>query len=102
MQQNFLDYEQPIAELEAKIDELRYMSSDSDDLNITEEIQKLQDKTVGLTESIFANLTPWQVTQMARHPQRPYTLDYIHRIITDLKNCMAIAFMPMIKPLSRE
>ena len=49
MQQNFLDYEQPIAELEAKIDELRYMSSDSDDLNITEEIQKLQDKTVGLT-----------------------------------------------------
>lgn len=85
MQQNFLDYEQPIAELEAKIDELRYMSSDSDDLNITEEIQKLQDKTVGLTESIFANLTPWQVTQMARHPQRPYTLDYIHRIITDFE-----------------
>jgi acetyl-CoA carboxylase carboxyl transferase subunit alpha len=82
MQQNFLDYEQPIAELEAKIDELRYMSSDSADLNITEEIQKLQDKTVEMTRSIFANLTPWQVTQMARHPQRPYTLDYIHRIIT--------------------
>jgi acetyl-CoA carboxylase carboxyl transferase subunit alpha len=85
MQQNFLDYEQPIAELEAKIDELRYMSSDSDDLNITEEIQKLQDKTVDLTRSIFASLTPWQVTQMARHPQRPYTLDYIHRIITDFE-----------------
>jgi len=85
MQQNFLDYEQPIAELQAKIDELRYMSSDSDDLNITEEIQKLQDKSVELTRSIFSNLTPWQVTQMARHPQRPYTLDYIHRIVTDFE-----------------
>jgi acetyl-CoA carboxylase carboxyl transferase subunit alpha len=85
MQQNFLDYEQPIAELEAKIDELRYMSSDSEELNITEEIQKLQDKAVDLTRSIFANLTPWQMTQMARHPQRPYTLDYIHRIITDFE-----------------
>lgn len=85
MQQNFLDYEQPIAELEAKIDELRYMSSDREDMNITEEIQKLQDKTVDLTRSIFANLTPWQVTQMARHPQRPYTLDYIHRIVTDFE-----------------
>jgi len=85
MQQNFLDYEQPIAELQAKIDELRYMSSDSVDLNITEEIQKLQDKSVELTRSIFSNLTPWQVTQMARHPQRPYTLDYIHRIVTDFE-----------------
>ena len=84
MQLNFLDYEQPIAELEAKIDELRYMSNDSD-LNITEEIQKLQDKSISLTESIFSSLTPWQTTQMARHPQRPYTLDYIHRIITDFE-----------------
>jgi len=84
MQLNFLDYEQPIAELEAKIEELRYMSNDSD-LNITEEIQKLQDKSVSLTESIFAALTPWQTTQMARHPQRPYTLDYIERIITDFE-----------------
>ncbi|MFW5450107.1 MAG: acetyl-CoA carboxylase carboxyltransferase subunit alpha [Methylophagaceae bacterium] len=84
MQVNFLDYEQPIAELEAKIDELRYMSSDSD-LNITEEIQRLQQKSVELTQSIFSSLTPWQTTQMARHPQRPYTLDYIHRIITDFE-----------------
>jgi acetyl-CoA carboxylase carboxyl transferase subunit alpha len=84
MKLNFLDYEQPIAELEAKIDELRYMSNDSD-LNITEEIQKLQDKSVSLTESIFSDLTPWQTTQMARHPQRPYTLDYIERIITDFE-----------------
>ncbi|RKZ90422.1 MAG: acetyl-CoA carboxylase carboxyl transferase subunit alpha [Gammaproteobacteria bacterium] len=84
MQLNFLDYEQPIAELEAKIDELRYMSNDSD-INITEEIQKLQDKSKDLTRSIFSSLSPWQVTQMARHPQRPYTLDYIHRIITDFE-----------------
>ena len=85
MQQNFLSYEQPIAELEAKIDELRYMSSDTDDLNITEEIHKLQDKSVEMTRSIFSSLTPWQVTQMARHPQRPYTLDYINRIVTDFE-----------------
>jgi acetyl-CoA carboxylase carboxyl transferase subunit alpha len=84
MQMNFLDYEQPIAELEAKIDELRYMSSDSG-LNITEEIQKLQQKSMELTQSIFSSLTPWQTTQMARHPHRPYTLDYIHRIITDFE-----------------
>ncbi|PHS25877.1 MAG: acetyl-CoA carboxylase carboxyl transferase subunit alpha [Methylophaga sp.] len=84
MQLNFLDYEQPIAELEAKIDELRHMSGDSE-LNITEEIQKLQEKSKGLTRSIFSSLSPWQTTQMARHPQRPYTLDYIHRIITDFE-----------------
>ena len=84
MQLNFLDYEQPIAELEAKIDELRYMSNDSD-LNITEEIQKLKEKSASLTKSIFSSLTPWQVTQMARHPQRPYTLDYINLIITDFE-----------------
>ncbi|MCX4187813.1 acetyl-CoA carboxylase carboxyl transferase subunit alpha [Methylophaga sp. OBS4] len=84
MQLHFLDYEQPIAELEAKIDELRYMSNDSD-LNITEEIQKLKEKSESLTKSIFASLTPWQVTQMARHPQRPYTLDYINHIITDFE-----------------
>ena len=84
MQLNFLDYEQPIAELEAKIDELRYMSNDSD-LNITEEIQKLREKSLSLTQTIFSTLTPWQTTQMARHPQRPYTLDYIKRIITDFE-----------------
>jgi len=84
MQLNFLDYEQPIAELEAKIDELRHMSSDSG-LNITEEIQKLQEKSIELTRSIFASLTPWQTTQMARHPERPYTADYISRTITDFE-----------------
>ena len=84
MQLNFLDYEQPIAELEAKIDEIRYMSNDSD-LNITEEIQKLKEKSESLTRSIFSGLTPWQVTQMARHPQRPYTFDYIKYLITDFE-----------------
>jgi acetyl-CoA carboxylase carboxyl transferase subunit alpha len=84
MQQTFLDYEQPIAELEAKIEELSHMSSDTD-LNITEEIQKLQGKSVELTRSIFASLTPWQITQMARHPERPYTLDYIANIVTDFE-----------------
>lgn len=84
MQLHFLDYEQPIAELEAKIDELRYMSNDND-LNITEEIQKLKEKSESLTRSIFASLTPWQVTQMARHPQRPYTLDYVQRLLTDFE-----------------
>jgi acetyl-CoA carboxylase carboxyl transferase subunit alpha len=72
---SFLDFEQPIAELEAKIDELRFVSSDAE-VNIGEEIARLRAKSRALTNSIFANLTPWQVAQLARHPQRPYTLDY--------------------------
>jgi acetyl-CoA carboxylase carboxyl transferase subunit alpha len=72
---SFLDFEQPIAELEAKIDELRFVSSDAE-VNIGEEIARLRAKSRALTTSIFANLTPWQVAQLARHPQRPYTLDY--------------------------
>ncbi|HET9694289.1 MAG TPA: acetyl-CoA carboxylase carboxyltransferase subunit alpha [Steroidobacteraceae bacterium] len=72
---SFLDFEQPIAELEAKIDELRFVSSDAE-VNIGEEIARLRAKSHALTSSIFANLTPWQVAQLARHPQRPYTLDY--------------------------
>ncbi len=72
----FLDFEQPIAELEAKIEELKHVSSDSE-VNIHDEISRLQAKSRQLTVSIFSNLTPWQITQLARHPQRPYTLDYI-------------------------
>jgi acetyl-CoA carboxylase carboxyl transferase subunit alpha len=72
---SFLEFEQPIAELEAKIDELRFVSSDAE-VNIGEEIARLRAKSRALTTSIFANLTPWQVAQLARHPQRPYTLDY--------------------------
>ncbi len=73
---NFLDFEQPIAELEAKIDELKFVSSDAE-INIGEEIARLRSKSRALTTSIFANLTPWQIAQLARHPQRPYTLDYL-------------------------
>ena len=72
---SFLEFEQPIAELEAKIDELRFVSSD-DEINVGEEIARLRARSRALTTSIFANLTPWQVAQLARHPQRPYTLDY--------------------------
>ncbi len=82
MNPNYLDFEQPIAELEAKIEELRLVSSDAE-LNITEEIATLQDKCRSLTDSIFSNLSSWQVAQLARHPRRPYTLDYIRHIFTE-------------------
>src|SRR5580765_1271087 len=78
----FLDFEQPIAELEAKIEELRHVGTDSE-VNIHDEISRLQAKSRQLTVSIFANLTPWQITQLARHPHRPYTLDYINAIATE-------------------
>jgi acetyl-CoA carboxylase carboxyl transferase subunit alpha len=79
---NFLDFEQPIAELEAKIEELGHVTSDSE-VNIQDEIARLQAKSRQLTTTIFASLTPWQITQLARHPQRPYTLDYISMICSD-------------------
>jgi acetyl-CoA carboxylase carboxyl transferase subunit alpha len=79
---SFLDFEQPIAELEAKIEELGHITSD-DKVDIEDEIAKLRAKSRALTRSIFSNLTPWQITQLARHPQRPYTLDYIGAIFTD-------------------
>jgi acetyl-CoA carboxylase carboxyl transferase subunit alpha len=82
MSMNFLEFEQPIAELEAKIEELRFLGSDSS-TNLAEEIKRLQAKSRALTTSIFANLSPWQITQLARHPQRPYTLDYVSMIFTD-------------------
>ncbi len=79
---NFLDFEQPIAELEAKIEELRYVNADSD-INIGEEIKRLQKRSNDLTRSTFSSLTSWQISKVARHPNRPYTLDYIERIFTD-------------------
>jgi len=82
MHLNFLEFEKPIAELEEKIEELRSVS-ESNGLNITEEIVKLEAQSQQLTKSIFANLKPMQVVQLARHPLRPYTLDYISRIFTD-------------------
>jgi len=81
---NFLEFEQPIAELEAKIDELRFVSNDAE-VNIGEEIARLRAKSRALTTSIFANLNPWQIAQLARHPQRPYTLDYIATVFTDFQ-----------------
>jgi acetyl-CoA carboxylase carboxyl transferase subunit alpha len=78
----FLDFEQPIAELEAKIEELKHVGADSE-VNIHDEIARLQAKSRQLTTSIFANLTPWQITQLARHPQRPYTLDYVNAIFRE-------------------
>jgi acetyl-CoA carboxylase carboxyl transferase subunit alpha len=79
---NFLDFEQPIAELEAKIQELRMVGTDAD-INLSEEIAKLETKCKQLIKETFSKLTPWQVTQLARHPQRPHTMDYISRIFTD-------------------
>src|SRR5512138_1865271 len=84
MAMNFLDFEQPIAELEAKIDELKFVSSDAE-VNIGEEIARLRAKSRQLTTSIFSNLTQWQIAQLARHPQRPYTLDYVGAIFTDFQ-----------------
>ncbi|MDX1655353.1 MAG: acetyl-CoA carboxylase carboxyl transferase subunit alpha [Candidatus Competibacteraceae bacterium] len=81
MNLNYLDFEQPIADLETKIEELRKLSNDKE-INISEELSRLEAKSQSLTESIFAALTPWQVSQIARHPQRPYTLDYLERIFT--------------------
>ena len=82
MNLNYLSFEQPIAELEAKIEELHLVGNDNE-LNIAEEVSKLRDKSQKLTQNIYAKLTPWQVVQVARHPERPYSLDYIKHIFTD-------------------
>lgn len=82
MNLNYLDFEQPIADLESKIEALQLVGTDND-LNISEEIAKLREKNTKLTESIYSNLSAWQIVQVARHPQRPYTADYIKRIFTD-------------------
>jgi len=84
MDPNFLEFEQPIAELQAKIEELRYVTDDSD-INITVEIATLEKKAERLTTSIFSKLKPWQIAQIARHPNRPYTFDYIDRLFTDFE-----------------
>jgi acetyl-CoA carboxylase carboxyl transferase subunit alpha len=84
MKTTFLDFEQPIAELEAKIEELRYVQDDSA-LDISAEIGRLQKKSEKLTKDIYAKLTPWQISQVARHPQRPYSLDYLGALFTDFE-----------------
>src|SRR5213082_1627979 len=84
MKTAFLDFEQPIAELEAKIEELRF-AQDESATDISEEIQRLQKKSAALTKEIYEKLTPWQVAQVARHPQRPYTLDYVAALFSDFE-----------------
>nr|MBS0019054.1 acetyl-CoA carboxylase carboxyltransferase subunit alpha [Gammaproteobacteria bacterium] len=82
MKQSFLDFEQPIADLEAKIEELRKVTADSE-INIAEEIERLEAKSRQLTEAVFSKLTAWQIAQLARHPRRAYTLDYVQRLFSD-------------------
>ncbi len=84
MKTTFLDFEQPIAELEARIEELRYVQDDSA-VDISEEISRLESKSQSLTKDIYAKLTPWQIAQVARHPQRPYALDYVQHVFTDFE-----------------
>ena len=84
MDMKFLDFEQPIAELEAKIEELRYVGDDSE-ININEEVARLKAKSESLTKSIFAKLSPWQIARVARHESRPYTLDYLSYIVSDFQ-----------------
>ena len=81
---HFLDFEQPVAELESKIEELRYVQNESA-VDISEEIDRLGKKSLLLTKDIYSGLTPWQVTQIARHPQRPYTLDYVNEVFTEFQ-----------------
>jgi acetyl-CoA carboxylase carboxyl transferase subunit alpha len=81
---HFLEFEQPVADLETKIEELRYVQSESA-VDISEEIERLSKKSQQLTKDIYASLSPWQVTQIARHPQRPYTLDYVSEIFTEFQ-----------------
>tara|TARA_R110002049_G_scaffold252263_1_gene426829 strand:- start:141399 stop:142355 length:957 start_codon:yes stop_codon:yes gene_type:complete len=84
MVSDYLDFEQPIAELEAKINELRRVESDNE-MQLGDEIAKLEAKSRALTESIFKDLSAWQVAQIARHPRRPYTLDYVEKLFTDFE-----------------
>ncbi|MGV6827224.1 MAG: acetyl-CoA carboxylase carboxyltransferase subunit alpha [bacterium] len=84
MDLNFLEFEQPIAELQAKIEELRLVGDDAE-INIQEEIERLEAKSQALTKSLFSNLDAWQISQLARHPQRPYTLDYVSRLLDDFE-----------------
>lgn len=84
MKTTFLDFEQPIADLEAKIEELRFVQDDSA-VDISEEISRLETKSLTLTKDLYGKLTPWQIALVARHPQRPYTLDYVQHIFTDFE-----------------
>ena len=98
MDMKFLDFEQPIAELEAKIDELRYVS-DEPGVDINDEVNRLKSKCQSLTRSIFSDLTDWQIAQLARHPQRPYALDYVE--LRDTLDNVPHLFRTLIQPGGR-
>ncbi|MGB1172202.1 MAG: acetyl-CoA carboxylase carboxyl transferase subunit alpha [Marinobacterium sp.] len=85
MNPNYLDFEQPIADLEAKINELKHVGEDNESINLSDEVSRLREKSHSLTRSIFSDLSAWQVSQLARHPQRPFTLDYIKYIIDEFE-----------------
>jgi len=89
MRNTFLEFEQPLAELENKIEQLRYVQADSA-VDISDEISRLQQKNQTLAKEIYAKLTPWQTALVARHPQRPYTLDYVREIFTDFLRSRAL------------
>jgi hypothetical protein len=95
----FLDFEQPIAELETKIEELRYVQNESA-VDISEEIDQLSKKSQQLTKDIYSDLTPWQITKIARHPERPYTLDYVRESSPTSSSCTATATLPTTSPSS--
>ena len=97
MDLSFLEFEQPIAELEAKIEELRLVGDDAE-INIQDEIGRLEQKSQSLTAAVFSSLTPWQISQLARHPQRPYMLDYVNGFSMISMNFMATAPLRMILP----
>jgi len=95
----FLDFEQPLAELESKIEELRYVQSESA-VDISQEIEQLSKKSLQLTKDLYTHLTPWQVTKIARHSERPYTLDYVREILAILSSCTATATLPTTRASS--
>src|SRR5579883_2880484 len=96
---HFLDFERPIAELDSKIEELRHLST-TGDLNIADEVGRLQIKADRLLRQTYAHLTPWQKVQVARHPERPHARDYICGLLSDLCRWQAIALLPKIRPSS--
>ena len=98
MNPNYLDFEQPIAELEMKIEELQGVG-DGADLNLGDEIDRLREKSTALTAKIYADLSAWDIVRVARHPQRPYSLDYIPKSSPNSMSYMAIATSPMTRRL---
>ena len=99
MNPNYLDFEQPIADLDSKIDELKHLSTESG-INIAEEVARLQTKSKSLTEKIFSDLTIWQKAQLARHPKRPYTFDYVKHLIDGFEEAKPTEHRPSKQELT--